>query len=518
MPSKIRSLIRNNCNHSWPYLVIVLFVLSYYYFFTEKLPWFWYDDILRIEWAEKLSVPATFQRVFNFTSLTFGIDRPVFAIYIKICNFFFGENPHSWRIIKIILFSITVCCLFYLNMKHGGNRFIAILALCVFSTFPSVVIGNVWISDSESLELFFTVISFIVFFKLVSEPEGKVSLRFILLSVFLLLFIILADESKVTAIITPFILVSYLLITRNRNIPLYIVMFLSILTVFPYAVFSGNAFLYTSTSTGYLTNEQYMKLLRTFIAQTWLMFIFILTLVIIVKKRGYLKNQYVLFSGLWLIYEILFYIFYPSNEMRYLFSSLAAAIVLLSSLISLIFKNIPQGKLLKIAKYGFTVILLFLLSSNTVWSYSFRGSMDIIILADKEMEFINRNYKNSLCLYEERNRVYYTRNASNNLYVNIHAKYADSPENRGIYTVGAEGLAILHPEKYENIFFLVTRDSQLKYCYSSPGLSFDSEIPNSIYDSFQKRMNFSIYSANLYNTTLNNACRYPAYGDICKLK
>jgi hypothetical protein len=511
-------MIRIKHRQLWPYLAISLFVLSYYFFFTEKLPWFWYDDILRIEWAEKLSLLSTVGKVFDFSSLTFGIDRPVFAIYMKLCNFIFDENPHYWRIVKIILFSLTVCLLYYLSMKKGGNKLITILSLCVFSTFPAVMIGNSWISDSETLELLFTAISFVVFFKLVSEPGGRLSLRFIILSVLLLLFIIFADESKVTAIITPFILATYLLVTKNRNIPLYIVMFISILTVFPYAAFSGNAFLYSSTSTDYIAKGHYIILFRTFMAQTWLLFIFALTLGIFVKSRGYLKNQYVLFSFLWLMYEILFYIFYPSNEMRYLYSSLAAAAVFLSSLVSNILVNIPQDKLLRIAKYGFTVILLSLLTVNTVWSYNFRGSMDIIILADKEMKFINRNYKNSLCLYEELNQAYYTRNTSNNLYVDIHEKYADSPEHREIYTVGSAGPIILHPEKYENVFFLVTKDSQLKYCKSSPGLSFDTEIPNSLYDSFQKKMNFSIHSVSLYNTDLNNVIRYPEYGDICKLK
>jgi hypothetical protein len=219
------------------------------------------------------------------------------------------------------------------------------------------------------------------------------------------------------------------------------------------------------------------------------------------------------------MYEILFYIFYPSDEMRYLFSSLAAAIVFLSSVVSNIIMNIAQDKFLRIAKYSFIFILLLTLGFNTFWSYNFRGSMTIVILADKEMKFINRNYKNSLCLYEELNQVYYSRNASNNLYANFHAKYAASPEHRGIYTVGPEGLVILHPEKYENIFFLISEESQRKYCdYSFPGLSFDTEIPNSFYDAFQKRMNFTIYCVNLYNTDLNNVCIYPAYGDICKLK
>jgi hypothetical protein len=500
-------MIRIKHRQLWPYLAISLFVLSYYFFFTEKLPWFWYDDILRIEWAEKLSLLSTVGKVFDFSSLTFGIDRPVFAIYMKLCNFIFDENPHYWRIVKIILFSLTVCLLYYLSMKKGGNKLITILSLCVFSTFPAVMIGNSWISDSETLELLFTAISFVVFFKLVSEPGGRLSLRFIILSVLLLLFIIFADESKVTAIITPFILATYLLVTKNRNIPLYIVMFISILTVFPYAAFSGNAFLYSSTSTDYIAKGHYIILFRTFMAQTWLLFIFALTLGIFVKSRGYLKNQYVLFSFLWLMYEILFYIFYPSNEMRYLYSSLAAAAVFLSSLVSNILVNIPQDKLLRIAKYGFTVILLSLLTVNTVWSYNFRGYLaSIFIVADKEISFINRFYRNSLCVYSDDTLIYYTRHTTNQ-YVNSSAKYVSRYGD--IVSTEPQGTHVFNPGKYDNIIMINSTVAD-----NTPTKIFNSVIEDSLYDSFQSHMRFKIHAVSTFSTSVGDVSDYPQTGSI----
>ena len=236
--------------------------------------------------------------------------------------------------------------------------------------------------------------------------------------------------------------------------------------------------------------------------QTWLLFIFVLTLGILVKNREYLKNKYVLFSFLWFMYEILFYIFYPSNEMRYLFSSLAAAIAFLSSLVSNIFLNIDQNKFSKIAKYGFTIILLSILTMNTVWSYNFRGYLaSIFIVVDKEINYINRFYRNSLCIYSDDTLLYYTRHTTNQ-YVNSNAKYISKYGD--IISVGPQGAHVLNPEKYDYVISLNSTGTD-----KAPTKIFNSVIEDSLYDSLQSHVGFKIHAVSTFSTAIGEVSDHP---------
>lgn len=153
-----------NRKYLWVYLAIIFLVFAYYYFFTEQLPWFWYDDVQRIEAVENISTIDILKEVFNFRLENFGIERPTLSLFIKMYTFLFGEDPHRIRLFKIIIFSFILCMMFFLTIRHGGNLFITLSCLFVFATFPSVFIVNAWINESATLELLFKVCSFIVFF------------------------------------------------------------------------------------------------------------------------------------------------------------------------------------------------------------------------------------------------------------------------------------------------------------------------------------------------------------------
>lgn len=497
----------------WPYFVIFLFVFSYYYFFTERLPWFWYDDVQRLELADQSTLLDSLKKVFTFTSEKFQSERPMLEMYVKFCGSLFSENPHYYRIVKTIIFSITLCLMFYLTIKHGGNKFITVLNLIVFSTFPSVMIVNAWIGESATFELLLKIGSFVVFFMLISEEGKKLSPRFIALSLLIVLLIIFADKSKVTAKIIPFIFLTYLFLTKNKKPSLYLVMLISILAVFPYSI------LFAAQSSGAHLKSFYINLFKTFLSQTWLLFVFVLIIGILVKNKAYLRDRYLLFSFLWLIYEILFYLFYPSDEMRYLFSSLAAATVFLSILFSNILSELTKESFKKIAKAGFVIVIVYIFIFNSYWSYNFRGSFGgYFILVDKKMKFINQNFKNSLCLYADFTKPYYSRDTSNK-YVNLNPNNVWQERNDGIYLAGAH-VKIVNPEKYESIIILdgMLLRMLLRNSNTPPAVIFDSIIQDSLYDSFQRMVNFKIRSASLYNISLREDADYPQYSAIYRLQ
>ena len=365
--------------------------------------------------------------------------------------------------------------------------------------------------------MFFKISSFVIFFILISisEEKKKLSTQSIMLGLgsLLVLLLIFADKSKATAKIIPFIFLTYLLLIRYKGTFLYATILISILAVFPYAA-AGS-----SVHQGF-----YLNLFKTFLSQTWLLFVFVCLIGVLVKDKRYLRNRYLLFSFLWLIYEILFYVAYPSDEMRYLFSSLAAAAVFLSILFSNILSALTNESFKKIAKAGFVIVISFMLASNAYWSYNFRGSFaGYFVLVDKKMKFINQNFKNALCIYGSSTLLYYARGTSN-LYVNVNpnssgGKWYDnihSIKPHEIYSIGPQGLRILNPEKYERIIAL--DESLLGRTGIRPIMVFDSIVPNSLYDLFQKKMNFKIYPVNFYNISLRGYTDYPHYSGIYFMK
>lgn len=377
----------------WPYLLILLFVISYYYFFTEKLPWFWYDDIIWLELAEETSPIMLIKEIFNFAPEDIVHTRPIIPLFMKFCNFLFSkEDPHRYRIIKILIFSLTLFLMFHLIVKRGGNTYITFFSLLVFASFPQVLIVISWVNEAAAFELFFKVSSFIVLFRLISEAGGRTSTKFIIISGILFLLIIFADKSKATAKIIPFLFLAYLFLTKNKKPLLYTVVFLTVFVIFPYSI------LYSAGAGSYF-RAFHTELFKTFLYQIWPLLAFVCIMIMLVKKKGYFKNGYILFFILWLLFEIIFYAIYPSNEMRYLFSSLAAATALLSLFTSASIARIETKKNKNLAKLGFTALMLYLIFMNANWSYQFRGSSTaMFIIADKKMKSINQKFKNTLCL------------------------------------------------------------------------------------------------------------------------
>lgn len=493
----------------WPYLAIFLFVISYYYFFAGKAPWLWYDDIYWLELAEKTAPLALLKAVFNFAPKDYKYSRPIIIIFMKFCRLlFFNEDPHYYRIVKAVIFSLTLCLMFYLIVNKGGNKnkYIAILGLFVFATFPPIMIVNTWVNESAAFELFFKISSFIVFFKLISESEKKISFKFVMLSLLLILLIIFADKAKLTAKIIPFLFLAYLLFSKNKSPLLYIVMLISTLTIFPYS---------SLNSAGSLTYSRiyYIQLFKTFLIQTWPLIIFIAIISIFAKKKYFIRNKYSLFFIIWLSCEILLYMVYPSDEMRYLFASLAAFIILVSFLTSIILKKMKKDNFKKITKFVFIIVTLSMLSINIYWSYNFRGSfISHFILVDKKMKFINQNFKKALCLYSDFTLLYYSRNSSNQ-YINIHPRYSPEKKHSEIILKDSGRIRIRDTQKYEHVFAL---DKSL-YSNLRPAMVFDSVIQGSLWDSFQRAVNLKMYNANLYNVFLKGPSIYPQYSAIYKL-
>ena len=475
-----------------PYLALCLIVWGYYFFFCEHLPWFWYDDISVLERAEATSLLDNLKGILNFAPQHYYIDsRPVLIIFSKICLAFFGEVPGYHRALKLVAFVSLLVMLLYLLSKNGVEKKFSVVLLLLFTTLPPVFIVNSWIYEAETFELLLKVVSFGIFWSCLDKDRQSFTEKFARCA-FLVLIVILADKTKAPAKIIPVLFLSFLALTRSKDKVLYAASVISLAAVFPYGMVSGGA--------GTLASGSAAGLLKTFVTQMWGV-LAVASLSVLLARKSIFKSRLFVFSLLWLGCELLFYKAYPSTEMRYLYSSMASACFLAAislfhgatAIQVMIYRNIFATAML-------IIICLFSLR-NTYWIYNFRASFcSAFIIADKQIQFVNENYANSLFLYNNDTQFYYQRKSSNKyLSVPLYEKSTRMSFANEVYKPYEHVLSDI-----ESASMLMT-DNKL----SLNLLSEFSSGTNSVFDKFQSVVNVSTKGANLYDNSLRMLTRYP---------
>lgn len=483
-----------------PLLVLTVMVYCYYYFFCENLPWFWYDDINVLERADASTILENFKDIFNLLPKTFTVaNRPVLILFSKLCTAMFGEVPQYHRMFKL-LFVIAACWIMVsVAVRYHVKQSLTIMLLLFFSTLPPVFIVNAWIYESEALELFFKAASFAVFLVLCDDTRHD-GMKKTLYCLLLLLLVIVADKTKAPAKIIPILFLYYLVITRNRDIKLYATVLAALAAVVPYAVFfdKGLPIYHPSGSVP-------LELLKTFATQMWGP-LAIGAISALIAGKSAVRNNLFLFASGWLVCELLFFVVYPSDEMRYLYSAMAAACfwtAIATSHLSLKLNSTSSQYLL------FSIVICVVASlglQNTRWVYNFRGSFcSVFILADKHMRYVNRMASNSLLLYDQSTEYYYKRYTTNDF---ISPMIFERDKRLSSAT--------LLNRPYENVFAV---DSVCNTLASSIKLdcrwltTFTADN-GSLFDKMQSKAQFSIRHTSLYDNRLGQIGIYPMISSL----
>lgn len=487
----------------------LLFVLAYSYFFTERLPWFWYDDVQRLEMAEQSTVVGLVGQVFSFTSEQFGTERPVLQLFVKFATALTGgEDPHRHRLVKLALFGLALVVLYTVQVKFGV-RPVAAAGIGLAATFPSVMIVSAWVNESAALEFLFLTGAFALFLHLLAQEEQKLSPRVLALAVLLVVLVIFADRAKATAKIIPMVFLSFLVLSRSRNWFLYLTSGLALLAVIPYgSLMAGGV--------GQGGVERFhWQLLVAFNDQAGLLVLCAVAVALLARRPGILRNRYLLFLGLWTAWEMLFFVFYPSAEIRYLYTALIAATTLSAAVVSLSLDGLSNKvvRVAAIAACGLTAGAVLVM--NTAWNDSFRGTYGgYFVLIDKKIRFINEQYSHALALYADFTLPYYARHTDNR-YANLNPVNAWKMRYDDVYRRDADGIALINPEQYSAIIAL---DESLPSAARSPLRVFDSVIEGSLWDGLHRRLGIKIRSAGLYDTALRVPASYPQQSGIYVLR
>lgn len=475
-----------------PYLALCLLIWGFYFFFCEHLPWFWYDDISVLERSEATSFLDNVSGILNFAPKHYYIDnRPVLIVFSKLCRALVGDDPGYHRALKLMAYAMPMVLLLRLLYREGVEKKFSIMLLLLFSTLPPVFIVNAWIYEAETFELLFKVASFGIFWSCITS-DGKPSAEKFMKCVLLVLLVVIADKTKAPAKVIPVLFLFFLAIIRSKDTMLYGASLVSLAAVFPYGMVSGG--------TGALAAGAASGLLKTFVTQLW--GVLALTVFsVVVARRTIFKRRLFVFALLWLGCELLFMRVFPSTEMRYLYSSMAAACLLAAVCLSHCAVVLQEKTSRRVFSSGVLIMLCIVIATNTYWIYNFRASFcSKFIIADKMMTFINDNFRNSLFFYNNNARFYYDRKTSNRyVSVPLYEKETRMSFASEIYKQYEYVLADM-----ESASMLMT-DNKLKFNV----LDEFSSDSNALFDRIQSVIKVRTKNASLYDNNLRMLSRYP---------
>jgi len=176
----------------------------------------------------------------NLVNIPLAFLKSVFCapdstLYRPIMNILFileaqigGKEPLVYHLTNVVLHIIASCLLFSLLSKLKNDKTLSILFSLVFTVHPALVSNVAWIPGRNDVLLaIFTLLWFMSFINFSAVAFSW--LYFLLQTIFFLLAIF----TKETALLIPFIGLSFLILTRQRllskkNVLLYLVWALSI--------------------------------------------------------------------------------------------------------------------------------------------------------------------------------------------------------------------------------------------------------------------------------------------------
>jgi Flp pilus assembly protein TadD len=200
---------------------------------------FVYDDNTQIVLNPLIKTPRTFTLLFTTDVWRFqnplvlgNYWRPMFMWWLMLNYSLFKLNPLGWHAMAILAHMICVYLGFRLALRLTTDKWLAALSAIIFAVHPTHIETVAWISGAtDSLMCIF------LFGSLLAFIHSYDSHRASWISVSLLLYAA-ALLTKETAIIEPAFVAAYVLLYRNRSLPLRSQLQSASLTLLPFVIVS----------------------------------------------------------------------------------------------------------------------------------------------------------------------------------------------------------------------------------------------------------------------------------------
>jgi tetratricopeptide (TPR) repeat protein len=129
--------------------------------------------------------------------------RPIFLLWLRINDVVFGNHAWGWHLTTILAHLLTTLLVYFLALRFGGSRDVALLAALIFGLHPAHIEAVAWISGvTEPLLGVLLLASFLSYARWRRQNLRKWRL------ISLLLFALALGE-KETGLILPALLVAY---------------------------------------------------------------------------------------------------------------------------------------------------------------------------------------------------------------------------------------------------------------------------------------------------------------------
>jgi tetratricopeptide (TPR) repeat protein len=137
--------------------------------------------------------------------------RPVFLVWLRVNDVVFGNHAWGWHLATILAHLATTLLVYFLALRFGGSRDVALLAALIFGLHPAHIEAVAWVSGvTEPLLGVLLLASFLSYARWRRESARK--WRLISLAVFAL-----ALGEKETALILPTLMLAYDWIFEKGN-------------------------------------------------------------------------------------------------------------------------------------------------------------------------------------------------------------------------------------------------------------------------------------------------------------
>lgn len=418
-------------------IAILVLAFAYMFFFTQSLPLAWEAHLFHEGYA-KQTFFSTLQKTFSFSGNILEKPLPAYGLYFKPLFFVFGYDFNWFRIIKSMVFAITMLFLFKINQEIFNKTQHSIFATLLTATSFPIFIQTMVLDETFIIAEMYMLLTIFVFLK-DSQKEKTDYLKQILM--FITATIGYKTYPPTAAILG--MLVLFTTIFKQKLLKRYAILFsLLIIMIFPFSSLqTGKASGPLGTHTENIHQTMLQDLFANFVsplkaidfseytfrALYWkplpniiTFFGFwtaILSLVIITfhkQIKQYLqtiedkketpfkinfKNIWRL-CVIWIICELPIFIYVPEPAIRYASAIIMPVAILFVSYIARA-QHFLTGKAEIYAKYFVYFAIGFIVLTNVLNVFFFRTLLGSDIIAMDKVSQIVETDKNNCILYAQ---------------------------------------------------------------------------------------------------------------------
>lgn len=414
-------------------LALVFFVSFFYiFFFTQCVPFFFDDHQFHRDFVEQ-TYKAQISQIFSLNSggLSDG-PRPVFGILFKTLFSFLGFDYCGYRIVKSIIFSFFIICVYLIALFLFRNKNIAvILSFFIMSALPTFI-QTFGYNGPHIIAEMFKILALLFFLSDFKKDKSCWKNQIIIF-----IFVLLAVRTYVPAFSVVGVIILFTLVYDRIKIKRYLFLFIALVLIqlpitSSFGIFSGNYGNYSPKLVNIervLFNDLTQNIFNpipnysnlyyksfTAILSFFGFWAVLLSGMVICAKFIFgrkLKNFFVqektqielkfiyIFSIIWLLCELPSYIFLPEHAIRYLLPFLIAFSIFCAGLFFQASICLSQ-KYKKLFVYLILALIFLAVVINISYVYAFRAGWGSSFIAfDKTMDFFAQNHagKNISVLY-----------------------------------------------------------------------------------------------------------------------